>query len=85
MPFSLTLVVLTLRVGIFVSCLYLVCDHLCLVRIVKYAQHHTTTLTMTSAPALLERRAPTVADAAPALARGPRPLPSPEAVGGVAR
>ena len=71
---------------VFVSCLlYLVCDHLCLVCIVKYAQHPTTTLTMTSAPALPERRAPTVADATPALARGPRPLPSPEAVGGGAR
>ena len=62
--------------------MYLVCDHLCLVRIVKYAQHPTTTLSMTSAPAVLERHALTVADAAPALARGPRPLPSPEAGGG---
>ena len=48
-------------------------------------QYATTTTDHDVHPALPERRAPTVADTAPALARGPRPLPSPEAVGGGAR
>ena len=60
-------------------------SYLCLRRIVKYMQLATTTTDHDVRQALPERRASTVADAAPALARGPRPLLSPEAVGGGAR
>ena len=84
-PSFLSTLVVDFARGWFDDFLCHVCDHLCLVRIVEYVQHATTSTDHDVHPALPERRAPTVADAAPALARGPRPLPSPEAIGGGAR